>query len=292
MTCPVWMMEVGPLEGNWEDADSFCVLWASRNAGECMFGLEDLNLTGLPVYPNSADFFQKAACRWRPFGGDEDTGRIFRMSTRCIALKKSSALFLCIDIDKVSKDECKLPDGAELLVKAFLDGRLEQQRLPTETGPRQHLPPDLKSPTLEQRRYGFRDWISKLNLSPEIVFRTTVDPIDDLSRYNVAHSWYIVSQNHHLVEEYDDPTEPPETAVATAPTRVHVARIFADSQLYWPDWLPAHRCSLPVGETTKKASFDDDDDDTCCLRESGIFEVSGFLSIIQRYSKTPIHLMG
>lgn len=240
-----------------------------------MFGLEDLNLTGLPICPNSADLFQRKACRWRPFGGDEDTGRLFRMSAKCIAAKRSSVLFLCVDVDRVLSDSDRLPDTAHF-VEAFLDGRLESQPYPTETGPEQLLPTDLGSPTPEQRRYGFREWIRKLNLAPEILFRSSLVPIDDPTRYAVPFSWYIVSHNHILVEETDDPIEPPEMLSSATPTQAHIAQIFEASQLFWPDWLPlpSKNCFSSSSREVENASFDE----KSTLRNSGTFD-GGFFSI-------------
>lgn len=199
----MWLLSIGPIDGNWANQDSVAVLWASRQASESMFGLPDVNMVGFPIDPNPADIFHLPnASRWRPFGGDGDCGTLFRMTTKAIAITRTRILLVCLDLDVFSGP---LMDFSAI-VQAFHHGYLRPQLLRgTELGPGESLPQGEPSPA--QRRYGFRLWMRKLNIAPEIRAlvgdNCTLDGFDP-SKISISSSWYLVSHIHILQMEDDD----------------------------------------------------------------------------------------
>mmetsp|Transcript_14386 Transcript_14386/g.45356 ORF Transcript_14386/g.45356 Transcript_14386/m.45356 type:complete len:410 (-) Transcript_14386:211-1440(-) len=182
-----WLVAIGPVDGNWANPCSLAVLWASRNASQEMFGIPDLNLVGFPMTPNPADFFHiPGGARWCPFGGEDDNGTLFRVSTTTLSVSGRSSLFVCVNQDISSGPASDLT----AIVRCFNRGQLEPSAEVTRIGPDAGVPRG-SLPTPAQRRYGFRLWISKLNSSPEI--RRLVER-GGLFPHPSSLSWYLVSR--------------------------------------------------------------------------------------------------
>lgn len=202
----MWLLSIGPIDGNWANQDSVAVLWASSQASEYMFGLHDVNVVGYPIDPNPADIFHLPnGSRWRPFGGSGDCGTLFSMTTKAIAFTRRSVLLVCLDLAVFSGPVIDF----SAVVDAFLQGRLLPQLRGTALGPEESVTQG--EPTPAQRRYGFRLWMRNLNMAPEI--RALVGDCGNMngfdpSKISISSSWYLVSHIHILQVEDDDDDAP------------------------------------------------------------------------------------
>lgn len=193
----MWLVSIGPVDGNWANPDTMAVLWASPNASSYMFGLDNVNVVGFPINPNPADFFHLPALgsRWRPFGGPGDNGKLFRMAAQAIALNQSRALFVCLDLDVFRGPMMDLRP----IIDAFFAGRLCSWPQPPQTSlGRIESMPKGRDPTPAERRFGFRLWMYKLNIAPEIQTLIGARFHSQSRTLEISNSWYLVSHCHIL----------------------------------------------------------------------------------------------
>jgi len=116
----VWLLEVGPADGNWASFDELMILSSTTNASHNMLGQNDVDLSGFPLHPNPRDEYfagsvkdygsrghvpevatkagGAAGVRYRPLGGEDARGEFVWVCGQMVAKSSDAVCFLVVDL--------------------------------------------------------------------------------------------------------------------------------------------------------------------------------------------------